>query len=254
MSFVPRLTPSGARLFFCSVVNLLPGTCVVEMQERGQFFAEGEWDVLGFPFTDAEDEVGQLAKAFNQMTQVIVRNLPPALQVDEQGAPVGQELPGHHLRRHGHPARSVGEPDPHRGRGLRLQIHQPEAVVYPDHRDLAEVAARQEGHPARVQPPGLEGQGRAHPALPEPIEPIPSHPLEEGPQRERVARRARQPGDREAQPDRRHDRHLGVRDARDLAHHVLDAGGAGERHHGRLGGAPRLLHPRTEPALPQREH
>jgi len=33
------------------------GYAWVDMQERGQFFAEGEWDVLGFPFTDAEDEV-----------------------------------------------------------------------------------------------------------------------------------------------------------------------------------------------------
>jgi predicted acyl esterase len=33
------------------------GYAWVDMQERGQFFSEGEWDVLGFPFTDAEDEV-----------------------------------------------------------------------------------------------------------------------------------------------------------------------------------------------------
>jgi predicted acyl esterase len=33
------------------------GYAWVDMQERGQFFAEGEWDVLGGPFTDGEDEV-----------------------------------------------------------------------------------------------------------------------------------------------------------------------------------------------------
>ena len=33
------------------------GYAWVDMQERGQFFSEGEWDVLGAPFWDAEDEV-----------------------------------------------------------------------------------------------------------------------------------------------------------------------------------------------------
>ena len=33
------------------------GYAWVDMQERGQFFSEGEWDVLGTPFTDGEDEV-----------------------------------------------------------------------------------------------------------------------------------------------------------------------------------------------------
>jgi uncharacterized protein len=33
------------------------GYAFVEMQERGQFFAEGEWDVLGAPLTDTDDEV-----------------------------------------------------------------------------------------------------------------------------------------------------------------------------------------------------
>jgi len=33
------------------------GYAWVDMQERGQFFSEGEWDVLGAPFTDGEDEV-----------------------------------------------------------------------------------------------------------------------------------------------------------------------------------------------------
>jgi predicted acyl esterase len=33
------------------------GYAWVDMQERGEFFSEGEWDVLGAPLTDAEDEV-----------------------------------------------------------------------------------------------------------------------------------------------------------------------------------------------------
>ena len=33
------------------------GYAFVEMQERGQFFAEGEWDVLGAPLSDGDDEV-----------------------------------------------------------------------------------------------------------------------------------------------------------------------------------------------------
>jgi predicted acyl esterase len=33
------------------------GYAYVLMQERGQFFAEGEWDVLGMPLTDSDDEV-----------------------------------------------------------------------------------------------------------------------------------------------------------------------------------------------------
>jgi hypothetical protein len=33
------------------------GYAWVDMQERGQFFSEGEWDVLGAPLTDGEDEV-----------------------------------------------------------------------------------------------------------------------------------------------------------------------------------------------------
>ena len=33
------------------------GFAFIEMQERGQFFAEGEWDVLGAPLTDSDDEV-----------------------------------------------------------------------------------------------------------------------------------------------------------------------------------------------------
>lgn len=33
------------------------GYAYIEMQERGEFFAEGEWDVLGGPLTDADDEV-----------------------------------------------------------------------------------------------------------------------------------------------------------------------------------------------------
>ncbi len=33
------------------------GYAWVDMQERGQYFSEGEWDVLGAPFSDGEDEV-----------------------------------------------------------------------------------------------------------------------------------------------------------------------------------------------------
>jgi putative CocE/NonD family hydrolase len=38
------------------------GYAFVEMQERGQFFAEGEWDVLGPPLTDGEDEVAWMIR------------------------------------------------------------------------------------------------------------------------------------------------------------------------------------------------
>ena len=38
------------------------GYALVEMQERGQFFSEGEWDVLGPPLTDGEDEVAWMIK------------------------------------------------------------------------------------------------------------------------------------------------------------------------------------------------
>src|SRR5437763_5389968 len=33
------------------------GYAYIDMQERGEFFAEGEWDVLGGPLTDTDDEV-----------------------------------------------------------------------------------------------------------------------------------------------------------------------------------------------------
>ena len=33
------------------------GYAWIDMQERGQFFAEGEFDVLGMPLTDTDDEV-----------------------------------------------------------------------------------------------------------------------------------------------------------------------------------------------------
>ena len=38
------------------------GYAFVEMQERGQFFSEGEWDVLGPPLTDGDDEVAWMIK------------------------------------------------------------------------------------------------------------------------------------------------------------------------------------------------
>ncbi len=38
------------------------GYTFVDMQERGQFFAEGEWDILGPPLTDGDDEVTWMTK------------------------------------------------------------------------------------------------------------------------------------------------------------------------------------------------
>ena len=38
------------------------GYAYIDMQERGQFFAEGEWDVLGAPLTDGDDEVKWMTK------------------------------------------------------------------------------------------------------------------------------------------------------------------------------------------------
>ena len=38
------------------------GYTFVDMQERGQFFAEGEWDILGPPLTDGADEVTWMTK------------------------------------------------------------------------------------------------------------------------------------------------------------------------------------------------
>src|SRR5262245_2708687 len=38
------------------------GYAWVDMQERGQFFAEGEWDVLGAPLSDGDDEVNWMTR------------------------------------------------------------------------------------------------------------------------------------------------------------------------------------------------
>jgi len=38
------------------------GYAFIDMQERGEFFAEGEWDVLGGPLTDTDDEVKWMTK------------------------------------------------------------------------------------------------------------------------------------------------------------------------------------------------
>lgn len=38
------------------------GYAFIEMQERGQFFAEGEWDVLGAPLSDGDDEINWMVK------------------------------------------------------------------------------------------------------------------------------------------------------------------------------------------------
>jgi hypothetical protein len=40
-----------------AVTAIKRGYAWVDMQERGQFFSEGEWDVLGAPLTDGDDEV-----------------------------------------------------------------------------------------------------------------------------------------------------------------------------------------------------
>src|SRR5437667_1057390 len=38
------------------------GYAFVDMQERGQFFAEGEWDILGPPLSDGDDEIRWMTK------------------------------------------------------------------------------------------------------------------------------------------------------------------------------------------------
>ena len=38
------------------------GFASIEMQERGEFFAEDDWDVLGGPLTDADDEVAWMTR------------------------------------------------------------------------------------------------------------------------------------------------------------------------------------------------
>lgn len=38
------------------------GYAFVDMQERGQFFAEGEWDILGPPLSDGDDEITWITK------------------------------------------------------------------------------------------------------------------------------------------------------------------------------------------------
>jgi len=38
------------------------GYAFVDMQERGQFFAEGEWDILGPPLSDGDDEIMWMTK------------------------------------------------------------------------------------------------------------------------------------------------------------------------------------------------
>jgi uncharacterized protein len=45
-----------------AVTAVKHGYAYIEMQERGEFFAEGEWDVLGGPLTDGDDEVAWMIK------------------------------------------------------------------------------------------------------------------------------------------------------------------------------------------------
>jgi putative CocE/NonD family hydrolase len=50
--------PNGVpRDMSAAVTAIKHGYTYIEMQERGQFFSEGEWDVLGMPLTDTDDEV-----------------------------------------------------------------------------------------------------------------------------------------------------------------------------------------------------
>ncbi len=45
-----------------AVTAIKHGYAFIEMQERGEFFAEGEWDVLGGPLSDGDDEVNWMVK------------------------------------------------------------------------------------------------------------------------------------------------------------------------------------------------
>ena len=45
-----------------AVTAVKHGYAFIEMQERGEFFAEGEWDVLGGPLSDGDDEVNWMIK------------------------------------------------------------------------------------------------------------------------------------------------------------------------------------------------
>jgi hypothetical protein len=45
-----------------AVTAIKHGYAFIEMQERGEFFAEGEWDVLGGPISDGDDEINWMVK------------------------------------------------------------------------------------------------------------------------------------------------------------------------------------------------
>ena len=51
------VTNGVPRTMTAALTAVKNGFAFIEMQERGQFFAEGEWDVLGAPLSDTDDEV-----------------------------------------------------------------------------------------------------------------------------------------------------------------------------------------------------
>jgi uncharacterized protein len=56
---VPNAVP---RDMTAAVAAIKHGYAYIEMQERGEFFAEGEWDVLGGPLSDGDDEINWMVK------------------------------------------------------------------------------------------------------------------------------------------------------------------------------------------------
>lgn len=55
--------PSGVlRDMTAALTAIKRGYAWVDMQERGQFYSEGEWGVLGAPFTDGEGEVAWMTR------------------------------------------------------------------------------------------------------------------------------------------------------------------------------------------------
>ena len=55
------VTNGVPRAMTAALTAVKNGFAFIEMQERGQFFAEGEWDVLGAPLSDTDDEVKWIA-------------------------------------------------------------------------------------------------------------------------------------------------------------------------------------------------
>ncbi|MGI8619067.1 MAG: CocE/NonD family hydrolase [Gemmatimonadaceae bacterium] len=56
------VTNGAPRDMTTALTAIKRGYAFVDMQERGQFFAEGEWDILGPPVTDGDDELTWLAR------------------------------------------------------------------------------------------------------------------------------------------------------------------------------------------------